>query len=146
MLQRIKHLFGQEWLTLTTLRDNLWIDDIVLLYHIIAILYSVWCLALLCFYLFWPCLVVCKIEILWSKGINKLPLLFPLPVKGCSLCKLNTFRQASYLQRSNQFSTSIPRRCWFLIYLVHILMLRKWSRKDKSACWEVQTRCRNKIC
>ncbi|KAL5819560.1 hypothetical protein ACOSQ4_023402 [Xanthoceras sorbifolium] len=33
------------------------------------------------------------IEILWSKGINKLPPLFPLLVKGRNLYKLRTFRQ-----------------------------------------------------
>ncbi|XP_044500716.1 uncharacterized protein LOC123221841 isoform X2 [Mangifera indica] len=33
------------------------------------------------------------IEILWSKGINRLPTLFPLLVKGRNLYKLKTFRQ-----------------------------------------------------
>ncbi|KAJ4714927.1 zinc finger CCCH domain-containing protein 62-like [Melia azedarach] len=37
--------------------------------------------------------VVCKIEVLWSKGINKLPPLFPLLVKGRNLYKLKTYRQ-----------------------------------------------------
>lgn len=34
-----------------------------------------------------------KVEVLWSKGIKKLPPLFPLLVKGRNLYRLKTFRQ-----------------------------------------------------
>lgn len=36
-----------------------------------------------------------KVEVLWSKGIKKLPSLFPLLVKGRNLYKLKAYRQVS---------------------------------------------------
>lgn len=42
------------------------------------------------------------IEVLWSKGIKKLPPLFPLLVKGRNLYKLKTFRQPWNNERERQ--------------------------------------------
>ena len=36
-----------------------------------------------------------KVEVLWSKGIDRLPLLFLLLVKGRNLYKMRTFRQVT---------------------------------------------------
>lgn len=37
-----------------------------------------------------------KIEVLWSKGIKKVPPVFPLLVKGRNLYRLRTYRQVNY--------------------------------------------------
>jgi hypothetical protein len=38
-------------------------------------------------------MIAYKVEVLWSKGVKKLPPLSPLLVKGRNLYKLRTFRQ-----------------------------------------------------
>ena len=50
------------------------------------------------------CVCDLKIEVLWSKGIKKLPPLVPILVKGRKLYKFMTFRQVSvYFFELNAF-------------------------------------------
>jgi hypothetical protein len=68
------------------------IIDICFYYHIFIYLLTPCCLAIYQF--IYPMNASnYKVEVLWSKGSNRLPPLFPLLVKGRNLYKLRTFRQ-----------------------------------------------------
>lgn len=57
----------------------------------------------ICFWL----LIWSQVEVLWSRGTNKLEPLFPLLVKGRNLYKLKTFRQVTHIRLSNVTSSSL---------------------------------------
>lgn len=76
--------------------------------------------------------LIYKVEVLWSKGINRLPPLFPLLVKGRNLYKMRTFRRVTCCLMEWQYYQvkTFPEVGLLECFLVHLFSIGVMNQKE----------------